>query len=48
MEHILEIKTFDNLKEPQDWRPGLAIAVPSHQKVKNLIARALVPLLDAY
>lgn len=48
-ESILEIiKTFYKLSEPQDWQPGLAIAVPLHQNVKDLIAHALVPLLDMY
>lgn len=48
-ESILEIiKTFYELSEPQDWQPSLTIAAPLHQNVKDLIAHALVPLLDIY
>ncbi|KAH8108280.1 ARM repeat-containing protein [Phellopilus nigrolimitatus] len=48
-ESLLEIvRTFYTLSEPQDWQSGVAVKVPLHQNVRDLINHALPPLLDMY
>ncbi|KAG5353801.1 hypothetical protein C0989_001918 [Termitomyces sp. Mn162] len=46
---LLEIvRTFYDLSDPQEWKPGANVAVPLSSSVKELVGHVLIPLLEMY
>ncbi|KAG6886214.1 hypothetical protein C0993_010776 [Termitomyces sp. T159_Od127] len=46
---LLEIvRTFYDLSDPQEWKPGANVVVPLSPSVKELVDHVLIPLLEMY
>ena len=48
-ESLLQIvRTFYKLSDPQEWEQGVAVKIPLHQNVKDLVGHTITPLFDMY